>query len=1014
MKHKFKMIINKSLFRRIISFVIVAVMVTNLLPIEIISDYLTESEIFGMNASAVDASSPPSGYEYTHDANNKIALRIEDFYKYCNSYQTYHTYHKDDKITILTSTGNTRYFVRNFAGLGTDNEPFCGELTIESGQTLVLNLDAPLFNNVVDTVKLNGDVRISRFYGNKILSGVTVHDNTPLIAKKVVAGAGTKATWNISVVKPSATDDSNDGTLKQFGGMIGTMGTGSDSPSLTLNVTMNQETGDNSDIALNSNSNLGLACGLMKTNSSLTFSVSNSQGSTLRNIDNIITSSGNVGGLVGEMEAGSTFTYNGSLNNIQTAGKNIKTSYGYSGGLVGKISEATVVLSSTNKPYNIRQHMVGTKGVGGIYGYFKPKSGETTITLDNYSIDGTNVQENGTGEAKAENIGGLFGEFECNHNFTISPGTTTTIKSNHASVEGSTYGGLIGLYKTDSLSNILTIGALTTETKNAGKTSSYGGAIGKADTTCANYIKFNNFTLNKAYNADNLTFGGLIGKAENTFVDIETGVTIKVDGTFEGGGLIGSLGNGVLRMSGTIDLSSAKSAVAEKDAHLYGQIVGNRDSAIVFAESGLTLKRSDAVNADDIGAWGEVLRFSGKSVSGANTSEQLGGSTVITVNETEHTVTISAPVESMGSVADFAINALNKQISSGSIITIGGTVSDSLTLSANISLVGTGLTGLTRDNDTDGKMTDSHCIYTGTFNPSGYKITLAVGEPYGRRGNTELLTVTTDSSRTAGDGRIYNHRYNGLFGILDAATVGSLEATSKSIIDGNCSVSPVTNDVYIGSVAAVATSSIKVYSIDDQTKFYYGGTQGTYLGRLIGEVTSTTADTASTKAIDIQKCDLKGDISGGNASDSSCIGGAIGRINHSSNAIQNWYFKTITTSGTIENTAEKDRQIMGGLIAKIEGYSDDTNFATKRKLTLEGITTTLEIKGAKANSMGGLLGYQWLNTDVVLGVAGSTTVSINLGSTVTATEAVKDMAGLVYSATGKWTVNDLDINAINI
>ncbi len=1008
MKNKIIRIINRSYFRKAICLLIVAVMFINILPCGIICDYLKETELFGLTASAVDPASPPTGYAYAHDANNAITLKITDFYGYCKSYQTYYTYHKNDKITILTSTGNTRYFERDFSGLGTDSDPFCGELTIESGQTLVLNLDAPLFNSVADTVKLNGDVRISRFYGNKILSGVTINDNTPLIAKKVVAGTGVKATWNISVVKPSATDDNNEGTLKQFGGMIGTIGTGSDTPNLTLNVTMNQETGDANAVALKSNTNLGLACGLINTGATLSFSVNNSSGSALRQIDDITTSSGNVGGLVGEMRSGSTFNYNGSLNNIQSDGKNIKTSNGHAGCLVGKISEATVALSSANKPYNIKQHMVGTKGVGGIYGYYKPKSDEITIDLNTYSIDGTYVQENGTGEGKAGNIGGLFGEFECNHSFTFSPATiTTTIKSNHASIEGATYGGLIGLYKTNSLNNVLTIGALTVETKNPGKTSSYGGAIGKVDETTASYLKFNSFTVDKSYNAGNLTYGGLIGTAEKSFVDAYN-VTIKTDGTFNGGGLVGNLGNGVLRMTGTTDLSSAKSASATKDVHLYGQIVGYRDNGLVFAESGWILKRSEAVQADDIGAWGEVLRFNGKATSGTSTNEQFGGNTVITVNESAHTVTIGAPVAAMSTVADFAKNALNMQLNSGSIITIGGSVSNSLSLGAAIDLRGTGLTGLTRDNYSNGDTADKY-KYSGNFNSAGNKLTLAIGEPYGNRGETNLSSVTVDSNRTNGDGRIYNHKYNGLFGILNGSTVGDINAASKSVIDGKISVSPFANSVYVGSVAAIAKTSIKVSNVDIQTEFYYGGDQNVYLGRLVGEVSETTENTDSTKAVDIQKCDLKGKVSGNNASDGTAIGGVLGKIYHTTNAKQNWYLKTISTTGTIENTAARTEQIMGGLIAKIHGYSTSSDFK-KRELTLDGVTTSsLEIKAASATSMGGLLGYEWLNTNATL-----TSVSVNTGSKVTATGAVSDMAGLVYCATGKWTVTDLDINDITI
>ena len=1056
MKNNIKNILKSKTCKRIVSGLTAFVMTFSAFPIADIGNEIKQLDLFSISVSAAnnDDAIPPDDYEFLHDSDNKISITVQDFYKYAKSYSDYPGYHQYDQITIKTSSSVTAYYEREFSGLGTATKPFAGSIEIEANKDVVLNLDAPLFNYVTDTAVLNNEntLKIARFYGHKIPSGQTIDDTTPLIAKNVVLDSKypdkAKATWNISVVKPSATDDETlDGTLEAFGGMIETI---ADSTQLTLNVTMDQQTGDTSAVAMKSKSDLGLACGLIKQNATLNFSIDASSDGTIRNISSIETTLGDVGGLVGEMESGSTFNYTGS--NIQNASTNIKTSKdGYAGGLVGKIDSATVTFPNTT--YTINQYIYGTLGSGGIFGYYKPKNDETSYDFSN--LNTASSQQNGTGD-----IGGLFGVLDCDHNFTID--TAATVISNHADGSATSYGGLIGRYKNSSLSNTLTISNISTNmTKASGKgAASYGGAIGIIDDTNATYVKFDSFTLSNAVNAYKAgdeaapRFGGLVGKAENAFVDADD-VTITVNNYYTGGGLVGDLGNGILRLTGTTDLSGAKSIAPTSNGHLYGQIVGNRDSALVFAEIEWVFKRSDAVAADDIGAWGEVLRFDTKGTdtetetdeeTGDETTydityEQFDSNTVLTVNETAHTITIADSANTISTVADFASTALNIQISGGNIITAGSALSDDgdITLDDDIDLSETGLTGFTRDNSgSNNDMTESHCVFNGNFDADSHTVTLAIGEPYGYRGEDDESTadvreddLSIAETRTEGDGRIYNHRYNGLFGVINGSQIGDDEATTNSTIAGSIYVSPKANDIYVGAVAAVVKTNAKIYCLDVETEFDYAGTKNIYLGRLVGEVNEPDENTVSTKALDIYNCVLSGEVSGTNASDSTCIGGAIGKIYHHVNKIQNWYFESIQLSGKIENKAEKTDQIIGGLVAMISGYSATSDYKA-RTLTLDDIITTdLEIIGGKATTMGGLLGYQWRNTDVVVGVTGKnytlsmagsdstgapyvTRLKIGTGSKITALGAVKDMAGLVYNATGKWTVNDLDITAINV
>lgn len=993
--------------KRIVSGLTAFVMVFCALPAAEIGEKLSNLDFSTMIASADD----------TPTFRN---LTLSEFYAYSRDYDP--VTNQNDVITIKTSGGGQPvYYERGFKSLGTQSRPFNGEIKMGSGMdNVVLNLDAPLFEYVYDTVKLNYDsennttktLNISRFYGHIIPDGDTVVDTTPLIAKNVVDKGG-DVTWKVNIVKPSATDDSDDGVLECFGGMIGTMGKDS---KLTLDVTMDTQTGDTAAINMKSKSHVGLACGLMDTDSEMIFSIGKTSGGTQRKVSKIETSSGNAGGLVGEMRSGSAFTYKDSSNIMQDNAVIRTTSDGYAGGIVGKISEADVTLPNA---YPIKQYMSGTNGSGSVYGYFMPKADESTIDLTKYSIAST-TQVNGAGSC-----GGVVGVLECDHDFNIN--ASTTVNSNHASGNATAYGGLIGKYTNtaaeNSLGIVLSITGTTNPNKGGGGASYFGGAIGVVDNTNPSYVKFDGFTVNEAVNASALTFGGLVGKAANAFIDANN-ITIKVNGTFSGGGVVGDLGNGVLRLTGTTDLSNAKSSapvapINDSEISKYGQIVGYRGSALIFAEEDWILKRSEATAVDDIGGWGEVLRFSSTSTDTQQvydeeteeysehtiTTEYYANNSVFEVDETTHKVTVGSVTNSIGSVAAFAKIALNIQLDNNEMVSGVDNTIGNLTLSSNIDLRGTGLMGFTRDHNTDNNFSESHCAFTKTFDGNNKTITLAIGEAYGFRGTDDLSTA---SDRTDGDGRIYNHRYNGLFGVMKPTQV------RKLILDGSCSVSPRMNSVYVGAVTAVANDKVTLLNVQVRTAFDYSGSEkiNLYLGRLIGEISNLSEQSGTTRSVSISSCTASGNVTGSHAGTGTCIGGVVGKIYHLQNETHYWDCIGLTLSGKIENSAQKTEQIIGGLIALIEGYSATSGYKS-RQLTLNNINITSEISGGKATSMGGMLGYRWLNTDVIVG-ASDKPVNINSGSAIKALGNVKDMAGIVYNATGKWTVNKLNINSINV
>ena len=263
---------------------------------------------------------------------------------------------------------------------------------------------------------------------------------------------------------------------------------------------------------------------------------------------------------------------------------------------------------------------------------------------------------------------------------------------------------------------------------------------------------------------------------------------MNTNGDFIGGGIIGNMNGGVLRLGGTTDLTGTKSAGG-------GQIIGTRGAALIYAQNGWQLNRGEAASFDDIGTWGEVLRL----------SSSLREDNIFNINETEHTVTVKRAGTSVGSLAEFAVLALNMQLNSGtssdstllfeSTSTTGTShLSSDITLNCNIDLSGTGITGLTRD---DGE----NDAYTGTFNGSGHTITLAVGEPYGYRSNTALAA----GDASDGNGRIYRHYYSGLFAKTENITFNNL------IVDGIINVKYTDNArYYIGGLSALHLSLIHI------------------------------------------------------------------------------------------------------------------------------------------------------------------------------------------------------------
>jgi hypothetical protein len=931
--------------------------------------------------------------------NGEDCIKIssfDDLAKYSQAYYNFaigesgYENHQEDTIFIAigSGTGNNVDMeqFRTFEPIGTSDYPFKGKIIFESGSPTTFNMRYPLFGEVYDCVQItdtDGETKPIT------ITRTSTTDGAPLIANKVCSDdvGGTTATWDVTF---GVYDDD---TVIRYGGAIGEIeADASVNLTFTNNATstassIDDVTGDTVETtyiasveakaAANNDEgypvDAGVLCGTLNGSLVATYSGSNSG-------YYITSDNGNAGGLVGAMGSGSSLTINTSANLQETDGK-IQAGSGYAGGIVGKNNGGTVVMNNTGTPasYDIKQFILGSQGAGGLFGYYAPAVGTSTLDVSKYDIDCKVAITGGTGYA-----GGLFGECSSSAGTNLSiegkavteNGITTyptTIKSDHAPLSGegvkaTAYGGLIGSYNASALSDSLNIKKLIVTPSNTLESSTFGGAVGEVaneDNFNAAYVAFDTVTISSAAGASAATiFGGLVALTKNGYIfskDVTIGTSSISE--FTGGSLVGNLGNGVLGMTGKVDLSYS----APKADNSNGQLVGTRGDALIYAQTWNYTPNSATI--DNVGSWGDVLVIDGTKITDSN---------VFTVSD--HAITIVTPSESttngktykdIASVADFAkvsllfqINTNSNKIIANNIANYAATTNIHFTNTAPLELSGTGLRGITRDNGTE------RIDYSGTV-----------------AGNSK--TVILDIKNVGGSNRpVYRHSYNGLFANAKSATFNDL------FLAGSIKVNSLKDTVYAGALAATASGTLtasgcKTLSADAEKEIVglsvsMAGSK--YVaGRFVGSA-SSMGD------INVSGSEFGGSIFG---TGDQYIGGVFGKIATTSTAT--WTFDNVSLKGSVTGV-----KTVGGLAAEISGGGKATiNLGDSNSVVIDGMTIT----GSSTDSSGGLLGYGWYSTDVnvnKVSVANTPTVASSSGGT----------AGLVYVATGHWTITSLDLSGI--
>ena len=902
-----------------------------------------------------------------------------------------------------------------FAGLGSDAYPFKGSISFSGKYTDYITLDKSLFNAV------SSDAKISEL-NLKASNNMT----DPILAKSYVKGGGTAnepIKLNIDAKRTDITEGGGQTSYSSFGGIIGTLGEGA---SVSLSITSVIPQGK---AAVSGEGNRGFFCNTMKANASLTVSAFSG------NADfQVISTSQNAGALVGAMETGAQltvapeFTFSGNVTGVANAGGmvgksadgakitiqnnytvsgNISSGSENAGGLIGSaLNNPVTVTNGKNISVSSASLSAGAgSAAGGLFGECMVSGNAAGLDLTSYTINGVSI-------TSGKYAGGVFGMLKnqaSNYTVKIQDGAGKEIIS--AGQGADNYGGLIGNYQADQLTYGLELTGLSiTSSHIREEKTAYSGVI--AEVTGKSYVKMENLTVSVDQKmANGSYFGGLVANCSGAdisgFFDIgtvtvssTTNNTVKADGA--SGGLIGKLQDGVVRLSGRTDLSGIQPG---GEGSQYGQLVGNRGAALVYAvgsgsnfnadtAAGWTLVRDGSGKCvSDIGNWGEVIRMDG-------TKLKEGSSELLDYNSANHTVTVkSFNLSGISNEQDFAALALTMQCSdakaAGALLFSGSApLNSKITLTGDsntiIDLAGTGVTGFMRDDGTQG-------TFTGSLNGGSCTVALSIGDAYGVKKDG-----TTFTSTDAGCGQIYNHSYIGLF-----AKTGSLTgAISDITVSGNINYGLSTQkEIWVGGVTAfqeAGTVSYQNVTSDIAISFTGKVTDETKETPKAAHVGCFVGAASKAPALTFNGCKWTGSITDSAATASDCyLGGYIGSMSSdggsitlANSSIGNGADKkatiTVTQPGTVSKT--------GGILAAVETKEGTDNKIT---ITANGFTVNgFDTSSTATESTGGFLGYDWHNVDFTvsgLSVSNAVLTAQNAG-----------FGGLVYEAGGHWIVKEPD------
>lgn len=919
-------------------------------------------------------------------------------------------------IQLITTTGwdLTQPVTLNgisykFLGLGDEKHPYKGRFELDQG-TAATQYSIATSRSLFNALSTNASLGTIPF----CISESTPSMQEPLLAGTLKQGEANKCLTGKIVLRDLNSDKISNAVI---GGLIGTMEEGT---SATL-IFENQFT---KELTIRTSSHTGLFCNTMAENTSLTaeFEKASNAGS----IKVEATEAGmDAGGFVGHMEPGAGLTIAGSsVDQVTSDSRN-------AGGLVGSVTDGSISIQQKEQTtaFSFADTLTvkagSDKAAGGLIGHWLVTKGKAV------SCDLSNYQFKKLVISGGHDVGGLVGLLKNISTektaISISANTATTVTS-EVSGAVTNFGGIIGTYQSEQMNNTLTIkgesdNVIGASTSGGAKVStSYGGIIGAI--SGSSYVEIENVSATTAdmKKDSKASFGGLVGKMNDGLLNVGNVTLISssdlssdadnVDGL---GGLVGHLVKGVLRMHGKTDLSGQKITTAY---HHAGQIVGNNDDGLVYAlgngnglnadGSGWSLTRyTDADRGgSDIGNWGAVIRL------GDQLSEGSDG--VFTFDQNAHTVQVhNGNGSELGSANAFAAYVLafdlSKAYTGGSSAAlsfatpINAAASQTVILNEDIDLTGTGILGIGKDNGVFGQK------FQGTLEGNKHKITLDIGTTYG---------VNVSGTETNAAGQLYAKRSDnrdahyslalipfttGDVTIQDLTIAGTVACRVPQNVNEEEKSDDIRYPAFVSAAIGLASGTTTFKNVTVNTKVSVAEEavakklhvwQAGFLGR------------CESKALTFQNCTWGSDstLTDERTTENQRIGGLAAEVMGGCVVSVD----ACTLSGSITSKSDSNAKV-GGLIAVSRGETQNgtSNSYTSADTTIK--ISNLQVKkenintnGAN-NTSGGLLGYQWKNTNVVFATSADSTASKS-GVTISGAtlNANAQFGGLVYQATGYW------------
>lgn len=713
--------------------------------------------------------------------------------------------------------------------------------------------------------------------------------------------------------------------------------------------------------------NAGLACGTMDENASLAVSLSSSS------LD--VSGKSNAGVFVGKMSTGATL--NVDKCDVLTG---VNVSANNAGGLVGSAENAEINVGE-GVTLTMTGSVTGSVTAGGLFGsYTYSKADSKEFDISEFSGMKMALACSSGDTADSAAVGSVFGLLTNSTDsakISITGTANDTITSNfNVTVRAGFYGGIVGRYSANALSSELALSDIIVNVTGSCNALDFGGLIGKIGDNSKAYVSVKNTTISiKNSTSSQNNYGGLVGYADQAFIDVGGKVTVTaadVSANQSVGGIVGKFNkNGVVRLGGETDLSE----FYPKDPNKNGcQIVGNRGNALIYSLSGWSFTRTSSKVIDDMD-WGGVLRLNNSDLL-----ESADG--VLSFDGSGHTVTINGFTNNditIGNRADFARAALIMQHDSNDFVKYSGDsradmLAANISLSADVDISDTGLTGFMRDNGED--------TFTGTLNGTSHKLTMTVG---------------TDNDK------IVFHTHNGLFAKTSGAKISNIMLVSNfNIVGDNVSGGDA---CYIGSVSAYNSGALTIDSVTANVTASPSGAYTNFVGGLVGYVAEATTEVSFTNSA------VTANLTYNNSTtkvDCTCLGGVIGMVGAvTSKPTTGIKFDNVTVGGKITDKHTGSNSRVGGLIAEV-GAKDNSASVVPNKISITNVNiNALTINSSGKSNSGGFLGHNWYRVEIDLNClnVNNSRLTVNNGT---------ELGGLVLSTTGYWSIKEVSFDGVTV